>query len=377
MKGTKQRLVDMKVKKAAVAMSGGVDSSVAALLLKQQGYEVAGINMNLFSTAPGQETIGVCCSEESSSAARAVCDILGIPFFCLNFHDVFEKEVIQPFVDEYLAGRTPNPCVECNRRVKFGSLLNKVVAMGFDSLATGHYARICSKGAERQLLKGIDRGKDQSYFLYMLGQRELGRLLLPNGELTKKQVRKIAEEAGLPSADREESQEICFIRDDTYGGIINTIRPGRVTPGPIFDLEGRRIGEHRGIVNYTIGQRRGLGVSAPEPIYVVEVRPEENAVVAGGKDALFSRGLDFEDACFVCGAPADGEGLQVKIRYNASPASAVYRGVVPDEKPDSDSGVFHRIIFDKPQRSVAPGQAVVLYSGDRVIGGGKILRPIK
>jgi tRNA-uridine 2-sulfurtransferase len=355
--------------KIAVAMSGGVDSSVAALLLKRQGYEVAGFHMNLFPEIMGEQPAeGACCSEESSLAARSVCDRLGIVFYCLDFQGVFRESVIQPFVESYANGRTPNPCVECNRRVKFGALLDDVTELGFDAMATGHYARKLHVDDKWHLIKGADRGKDQSYFLYMLSCKLLEKIEFPNGEYQKSEIRKIAVESGLPVADRPESQEICFAGKDSYVKTIEKTAGDLMRPGPIVDMTGNRLGEHRGIVHYTIGQRRGLGISAPEPLYVVEINPDKNTVVVGHDDDLFVRGLSFTDASFVDEPPEAGVEVEVKIRYNAAPARAEYKGAIA-----TDNGVVeHRLFFKSAQRAVAPGQAVVLYSGDRVIGGGTI-----
>ncbi len=365
-------------KRVAVAMSGGVDSSVAALLLKQQGFEVAGFHMSLFDATDGGGTApGACCSEESSLAARAVCDILGADFFCLDFKKTFRNSVIVPFVESYLAGRTPNPCVECNRAVKFDALLKDIKGLGFDFLATGHYARRERAVGGWRLRRGADRLKDQSYFLYMLDSPALESILFPLGELKKEEVRRIAFGAGLPSAEREESQDICFAGDGAYEQVIERARPGGFAPGPIFDVSGKEIGRHTGIVNYTVGQRRGMGVSAAEPLYVLKILGAENAIIAGPRSELAASGLAFAEAIFQYGEPRPGAFYDAVVRHKSKPVRAEYKGEYRCGQAEDEGRRAHAIIFENPVDGIAPGQSVVLYDGDVVAGGGIIEKAIK
>ena len=340
-------------------MSGGVDSSMAAALL-QKGYEVIGVMMRLW--APEGVT-NRCCSPEAAEDARRVCQILGIPFYLLNFEEEFKRYVVDYFEQEYARGRTPNPCLECNRHLKFGLLLRKALALGVAYLATGHYARIEHNG-RYQLLKGVDRAKDQSYALHMLGQEELARLLLPLGDYTKGEVRSLARRMRLPVAEKAESQELCFVPEAGYGRFLRDHRGLRSQLGPIVDLGGNTLGEHEGLPYYTIGQRRGLGIAAPEPLYVLRIDLERNALVVGRASDLRREGLLARDTTYVTGEPPPGPmEVAAKIRYKAKEAKALLN---PLEGGRAELG------FLEPQMGVAPGQGVVFYQGEMVIGGGII-----
>ena len=356
-----------------VAMSGGVDSSVAAALLKQQGYDVIGITLNVWPEAGGvgaDSHHSTCCSLDSVEDARRVADKLGIPHYTLNFRDLFDQTVIQTFLSEYLSGRTPNPCVLCNRFVKFQALLARAQALGADYLATGHYARLSRSSSGRFTLhKALDASKDQSYALYSLTQEQLARTLLPLGGLEKAETRRIAADLGLVTAAKAESQEICFVPDGDYASYIRRRLPSAVRPGPIRDRKGAVLGTHPGIAFFTVGQRKGLGIALGKPLYVLEIVPEENAVVVGEREELQCSGLIADDFNWVSiEEPRGTIRASARIRYRAPEASgwaSVWR----------DGSVEVR--FDEAQRAVAPGQAVVLYDGDEVLGGGTITRGIR
>lgn len=357
------------MKKVAVAMSGGVDSAVAALLLKREGYDVTGITLKLFE-GPDDSQAGPksCCSLSSVEDARRTAGIVGVPHYVLNFKKQFEEHVIEPFCDAYARGLTPNPCVECNRWVKFHFLLDMAYRMGFDLLATGHYA-VKTEGANGPVLRrGADPVKDQTYFLYMLTRLQLDHLLFPTGPYMKSEIREIAREAGLPVAEKGDSQEICFVTQGAYGDFIASRNAGAAREGEIRDRAGNVLGTHPGIVNFTVGQRRGLGVSAPEPMYVLDLDAKNNVVIAGRWEELFSSGLDVEDAVFSGDMPNEGEELQVQFRYNAPPVKARFF---------NGNGAGFRTMFHEPQRAIAPGQAAVLYRGDEMLGGGTIVRAVQ
>lgn len=355
-----------------VAMSGGVDSSVAAALLKEQGYDVIGVTMDLWprkSMVEADTRHNVCCSLESVDDARRVADRLGVPHYTLNFRDVFDREVVRNFLTEYARGRTPNPCIRCNRFVKFEALMVKAMAWGASYVATGHYARVERSADGRMLLKKAVHGeKDQSYALYSLTQQQLAHTLFPLGEMEKAQTRRMAADLGLGTAEKPESQELCFVPDGDYLGYISTQLPSTAMTGPIRDLRGEVVGTHPGISFFTVGQRKGLGIAAERPLYVVEILPEENTVVVGEWEELYSRGLLADDVNWISAEPPAGPTrLNAKIRYRSAEVPST---VAPDE----DGAV--RIEFDEPQRAISPGQAVVLYDGDAVVGGGTIVRAI-
>jgi len=350
-------------------MSGGVDSSVSAHLLKEAGYEPVGVFMRSGVTAPDAPGGPPrCCSVADASDARRVALRLGIPFYVLNFAEDFER-LIDEFCAEYGRGRTPNPCVLCNRDLKFGRLFQYADALGIPRVATGHYARVEWEAGRWRLKRGLDAAKDQSYFLAHVPPERLERVRLPLGEMTKPDVRRIARELDLPVQDKPESQEICFVTD-TVGELIRRRRPDLVRAGPVLDLDGRVLGRHEGIVNFTIGQRRGLGIALGEPRYVVEIRPDEAAVVLGPAEALRAGGLVAEGVVWHEPVPAEPIRADVQIRYRHRPApSWIARQVA--ENADAPSGRAE-VRFDQPQPAVTPGQATVFYRDDRVLAGGWI-----
>ncbi|MCR5686085.1 MAG: tRNA 2-thiouridine(34) synthase MnmA [Lachnospiraceae bacterium] len=356
--------------KVLVAMSGGVDSSVAAKLLVDAGYECVGCTMKLFDQ--DEDRSKTCCSTDDTEDARSVAYRLGMQFYTFNFKDEFRKRVIDDFVDNYLTGRTPNPCIECNRFLKFGKLFDRADELGCEYVATGHYARIVEQNGEKGLLKAVDEKKDQSYVLYMLGQKELNRLMLPLGELTKPEVRRVAEENGFVNAHKAESQDICFVPDGDYATAVERFcgscgcngKGRRQGPGNFVDTYGNVLGKHKGIIHYTVGQRRGLGISGPEPYYVLKIDTERNEVVLGAGRELFSREVFLKELFHVQKeALSDGLRCSAKIRYHHVEQPGIL-------KKDVEG---YRFIFDEPQRAVTPGQSLVLYEGSSVLGGGKII----
>jgi tRNA-specific 2-thiouridylase len=350
-----------------VAMSGGVDSSVAAALLVEQGYRVVGVMLRLWAE-PALAADNRCCSPESIHDARAVADRLGIPFYVISAERPFKEAVVDFFVAEYAAGRTPNPCLMCNRKIRFGYLLNYARTLDAEYLATGHYARVRRDAAGRyQLWRGADRTKDQSYVLSVLGQADLTQVLFPVGEYTKTQVRALAAERGLPTAARAESQDLCFIADGDYRRFLADHAPEAVRPGSILDRQGQRLGTHRGLPFYTIGQRSGLGIGASRPLYVLQLDVERNALVVGTADELGCSSLRTGPVNWVAGEPPPGTfQAEVQIRYRAVPAPAI---VTP--LPDSTAEVR----FVQPLRDITPGQAAVFYDGEVCLGSGIITAP--
>lgn len=355
-------------RKVIVAMSGGVDSSVTAALLLQQGYDVVGVTLNVWPHGidPAPERENSCCALSAVEDARRVADMLGIAHYTLNFRTVFANTVIADFAAEYRRGRTPNPCIRCNEHVKFGALLQRTSGLGADFVATGHYARIEYDGARNRFLlrKARDRRKDQSYVLYVLRQELLAKTLMPLGQFTKEATRQLAASLGLPIARKPESQEICFIPDNDYGRFLREYAPAAERPGPILDRAGQIIGQHRGIANYTVGQRRGLGLPGPAPRYVTEIDAERHAIVVGEERHLYHDALVAEQVNLISAATITAPlRVTAKVRYRSgeTPASLF---------PRPDGRLFVR--FDQPQRAITPGQAVVFYDGDLVVGGGTI-----
>ena len=348
-----------------VGMSGGVDSSVAALLLKQQGYEVSGVNLRLM--AGGEETESQHCgSSQDAGDARRIAERIGCPFYVFDRAELFRDIVIQNFIDEYEAGRTPNPCVLCNRTVKFGALLEQVRSMDGDYLATGHYARIIRDEETGRFLlqRGADRKKDQSYFLYMLTQEQLAHTLFPLGGLTKDKVRAIAEEHGLVNARKKDSQDICFVPDGDYAAFIEKTT-GRTSPtGAFLDLEGNVLGQHKGFIRYTRGQHKGLGLPTAAPLYVQSKDPVTGAIRLGPDSALWSSELIAKNMNWIAVEnPQTALRVTAKTRYSQKESGATVEPM---------AGGFAKVVFDEPQRAITAGQAVVLYDGESVVGGGTI-----
>lgn len=355
--------------KVVVAMSGGVDSSVAAALLREQGYEVIGVTMDLYSLPKEvctSDRLKSCCGWRAQEDANRVAIALGIPHYVVDFKNEFGRMVIEDFVHEYSRGRTPNPCLRCNQFIKFDLLLERAQRLGVDGVATGHYARIeFDPAAGRNLLKkGIDKDKDQSYFLHTLTQAQLSKILFPLGELTKKEVRKIAAGFLLPVAQKEESQEICFVPDEDYPKFLRERVPQAFRPGPIVDPQNRVIGEHNGIVHFTIGQRKGMGIAAPQPLYVLSINAEKNLIVVGKNEDLYRTSLQASDINWIAFEKlVEPRAVEAKIRYKHAEAKAT---IFPLDKGNV------RVEFEEPQRAITPGQAVVFYEGDTVVGGGII-----
>jgi tRNA-specific 2-thiouridylase len=355
-------------------MSGGVDSSVAAAVLKEQGYDVVGIMLRLWSepVAPvlggtHEAATNRCCSVESVADASAVADKLGIPFYVLNAEAPFKQRVVDTWIDAYGQGLTPNPCLNCNRHIRFGFLLNNARSLGAAYLATGHYARVRRGDAGKlQLWRGADRAKDQSYVLSVLGQEDLREALFPVGEYTKPEVRALAAERGLPTASRVDSQDLCFVADGDYRRFLGEHAADTVQPGAIVDTAGREVGRHQGLPFYTIGQRSGLGIAGREPLYVLALDVSRNAVVVGTREQLGRQAFRTGAVNWISGeTPADAFRAEVQIRYRAQPAAAtVYQ--------NADGSA--EVVLDAPLRDVTPGQAAVFYDGEQVIGSGLILR---
>lgn len=350
----------MNNKKVMVAMSGGVDSSVAAYLLKDAGFEVVGVTMCL-GVKSGAEDGPRCCGEDAIGDAKNVCTKLDIPHHIFDFSKEMQLNVIDKFIKSYLEGQTPNPCIDCNRVLKFGILLNKALSLGFDFLATGHYGEISDINGKYLLKKPLDKRKDQTYFLYQINRENLSKILFPLANFRKENVREIAKKIGLPVADKQESQEVCFVVNNNYKDYLEkNVENNSIKPGNILDLGGRIIGRHGGIAFYTIGQRKGLKISAPTPLYVIKINKNTNEIVVGERKYLGSKILIAEEINLL--SDELPEHAKAKIRYNHKEA--------PCKIIKLNECV--KVIFDEEQEAITPGQSVVFYDNDIVLGGGVI-----
>ncbi|MEA1977221.1 MAG: tRNA 2-thiouridine(34) synthase MnmA [Chloroflexota bacterium] len=350
-------------KSVAIAMSGGVDSSVAAALLIEQGYDVFGVMLRLWSAGP--ETSNRCCSQEDVALAEQVASQLDMPFRTLDVKDLFKQEIVDPFIEGYAQGETPNPCMRCNRIIRWGFLLESVLAMGASHLATGHYARIRPKGDRSHLFRAKDKNKDQTYVLSVLQQHQLARTIFPLGDITKSKVREQAVKLNLPVADRAESQDLCFVGDQDYRDFITDQGIQLSPPGPILDEKGKILGQHSGLANYTIGQRKGIGVSKSVPLYVLNKNMQDNVLVVGPKARLGRTSFNIGQANWISGSPPkSGNTLLVRVRYKAEEVDATLH---------TFDQAHAEIQLRKPVPDVTPGQYAVFYNGEECLGGGIIL----
>jgi tRNA-specific 2-thiouridylase len=359
----------VSARKAVVAMSGGVDSSVAAATLVEAGYDVTGIMLKLWNGEAANTDSG-CCNVGAAEDARRVADVLGIPFYVLNLAEHFEETVVKDFHQSYASGTTPNPCVRCNQWIKFDALLERAMALGADFLATGHYARVEQRGGRFHMLRGHDARKDQSYVLWMLTQRQLAKTRFPVGEHDKTETRRIATELGLRTAAKPDSQEICFVRAGDLDAYVSDHMPGASRPGPIVDPDGRWLGEHRGIGRYTVGQRKGLGISLGVPVYVTGVDAGANVLVVGPRERLGICELAVEEVSFISAPPEAGTRVLVQHRAHGDAAPAALHPEGPG---------LARVVYDEPVEAVAPGQSAAFYDAsapDELIGGGIISRTV-
>lgn len=349
--------------RVVVAMSGGVDSSVAAALLVKQGYDVVGMMLRLWSEDGG--AANRCCTLDAIDDARAIAGMLGIPFYVRDYKDIFKATIVEPFIEAYASGQTPNPCLICNRVIRFDMLLREALALGAEYLVTGHYARVRqNETGEWELWRGVDPTKDQSYVLHSLNQKNLPHVFFPLGDFTKERVREMAQDFDLPVFNKPDSQDLCFLGDGGYRGFLQRNAPETLTPGEIVDTRGNVLGEHNGLPNYTIGQRKGLGIYRPEPTFVIALNPAANQVIVGGREELGRDELTARNVSYVSGKPpAEPIRVEAKIRYKSRPVPATVTPL---------AGNRLRAKFDSPLPDITPGQGFVFYDGDRVLGGGTI-----
>ncbi|NVJ96552.1 MAG: tRNA 2-thiouridine(34) synthase MnmA [Alphaproteobacteria bacterium] len=351
--------------RVVVAMSGGVDSSVTAALLKEEGYDVVGITLQLYDHGVAVQKKGSCCAGQDIHDARRVAEALGIPHYVLDYESRFKNQVMEEFADSYIKGETPIPCVRCNQTVKFKDLLDTARDLGADCMATGHYVqRVVAADGKSQLVRGVDNGKDQSYFLFATTQEQMDFLRFPLGHMDKEQTRIEAERFGLTVADKPDSQDICFVPEGRYVDVIERLRPGALEPGDIVDIDGNVLGQHDGIVKYTIGQRRGLGIGGNEdPLYVVKLNAPKKQVIVGPREALLTSEIGVKDVNWI-GEAVSTDGLPVVAKIRSTRPGVPARIFLEERRA--------RVVLDVPEAGVSPGQAAVFYDGDRVLGGGWI-----
>lgn len=353
--------------RVVVAMSGGVDSSVAAGLLAEAGFDVVGITLQLYDHGSAVGKSGSCCAGADIHDARRVAAHLGIPHYVLDYESRFRDAVMDDFADSYLAGHTPIPCVRCNQTVKFADLLGTARDLGAAAMATGHYVRRVEGEHGAELHRGAETGRDQSYFLFATTGEQLDLLRFPLGDMTKDAVREHARRMGLVVSDKPDSQDICFVPQGRYADVVARMRPGAIQPGEIVDLEGRVLGRHEGIIHYTVGQRRGIGIAGEEPLFVVRLEPGTRRVVVGPREALASSSLTMREVNWIGAAPAAGESIACTVKLRSGqPPIAAHASVLPEGRA--------RVDLAAPARAIAPGQACVMYQGERVLGGGWIER---
>ncbi len=349
-----------------VAMSGGVDSSTTAALMVEAGYDVVGVTLQLYDHGEAVQRKGACCAGQDIYDARRVADTLGIPHYVLDYESRFKQQVMDDFADSYMRGETPIPCVRCNQTVKFKDLLGTAKDLGAEAMVTGHYVRRVVGEGGAELHRAADHGKDQSYFLFATTGPQLDFLRFPLGGLDKAETRRHAERFNLPVADKPDSQDICFVPNGSYAQVVERLRPGACDPGEVVDMDGNVLGAHDGIINFTVGQRRGLGIATGAPVYVVKIDPDAKKVIVGPKEALLCPEIGVSELNWLAAEPVSEtpRAVRVKVRSTTSPVPAsIFR---------TEQGV--RVCFDEPQAGVAPGQACVVYDGDRVLGGGWIIR---